>query len=85
MASPVLRIAFVDGRTEEVTLNLRVLVEMERKFGQDPPPVESTLYGAWHRLGRPGPFDDFIDSVESVDPVEAEEAVPTQPGPSDGS
>lgn len=85
MAVPVLRIRFVDGHSEEVPLNLRVLVEMERKFGTDAPPVESTLYGAWHRLGRHGSFDDFIDSVESVDPVDADEPVPTEPGASDSS
>ena len=83
MASPVVHLTFTDGSEKSATLNPRVLVETERKFGNIPP-IEGTLYAAWLRLGRPGKFDEWLDSVESMDQDEGA-ADPTQPAASDGS
>lgn len=85
MAAPVVHLTFSDGSTENVTLNTRVLVEVERKFGTIPP-IEGTLYGAWLRLGRPGTFDDWLDTIEDMGQSGEEDADrPTSPGASDGS
>lgn len=85
MASPALKLTFDDGTSQDVKINPRVLVEIERKFGNDWPEIEGMLYGAWHRLGRPGEFEKWLDTVELMDRVEEGEAVPTGPEPSDGS
>lgn len=86
MASPVVTLTFTDGRTESVRLSPRVLVEAERRFGDMAKhPIEGTLYGAWFRLGRPGNFDEWMDSVELMEQEQPEEAVPTLPEASDGS
>lgn len=84
MAVPVVSLTFTDGRTEEVRLNTRVLIEVERKFGTIPP-IEGTLYGAWLRLGRPGTFDEWLDSVDEFGQGDGGEDRPTQPEASDGS
>lgn len=84
MAAPVITLTFTDGHTEEVKLNPRVLVEIERKFGTDIPGIEGSLYGAWHRLGRPGAFDDWLDTVEEIH-EEGGASVPSEPEASDGS
>lgn len=84
MAAPVIKVVFTDGHSEDVTLNMRVIVDVERKFGKDAPPVESTLYGVWLRLGRHGNFEDFLDAIESVDMPDGE-PTPTQPEPPEGS
>lgn len=84
MASPVIKLTFTDGHSEEVKINPRVLVEIERKFGGDIPGIEGSLYGAWHKLGRVGVFEEWLDTVEEID-ESAGEPVPSEPGPSDGS
>ena len=84
MASPVVHLTFTDGTQKSAVLNPRVMVEVERKFGKDLPPIEGALYAAWLRLGREGTFDDWLDTVESLDesPTDSD---PTQPEASDGS
>jgi hypothetical protein len=84
MAAPVMALTFTDGRKEEVKLNPRVLVEIERKFGATVPGIEGSLYGAWHKLGRPGDFDEWLDSLESID-ERSEEALPFESAPTDDS
>jgi hypothetical protein len=59
------------------------MVEIERKFGEIPP-LEGSLYGAWLRLGRPGAFDDWLDTVEDME-QNFERPDPTKPEASDGS
>lgn len=67
MGSPKVTLTFEDGNVEEVTLNPRVLVEVERKFGTVPP-IEGTYWGAWFRLGRPGGnFDAWLDTVSDME------------------
>jgi hypothetical protein len=83
MASPVVNLVFTDGNTAEAVLNPRIMVEVERKYGTIPA-IEGTLYGAWLRLGRPGVFDDWLDTIDALD-SSVEEARPTQPEASDGS
>lgn len=84
MAVPVVSLTFTDGRTEDVRLNTRVLIEVERKFGTIPP-IEGTLYGAWLRLGRPASFDDWLDTVDEFGQADGSEDRPTLPEASDGS
>ncbi len=84
MASPVVRLSFSDGRTEDVILNPRAIIEAERKYGTIPP-VEGTLYGAWIRLGRPGGFDEWLDTIEAMEQAEVEPPRPTKPAASAGS
>ena len=86
MAAPTIDLVFDDGRKESVKLTTRALVEAERKFGGQIPGMEGTLYAAWFKLGRPGKFDDWLDTVElDVDVPEAEPAVPSHPEASDDS
>jgi hypothetical protein len=85
MASPKVHLTFVDGHSEEVTLNPRVLVEVERKYGGTIPPIEGSLYGAWFRLGQPGKFDDWLDSIDDMTEQAKVDAGPSGPVPSDGS
>lgn len=83
MAAPAVKVTFTDGHVEEVRLNPRVLVEIERKYGAVPP-IEGTLYGAWYRLGRHGSFDEWLDTVEEI-AEQDDEPRPTEPEASDGS
>lgn len=85
MAAPTLSLTFTDGRSEKVTLNPRVLVEIERKFGGSITTMEGMLYGAWFRLGRPGEFDGWLDSLADIDADQGDATVPSQPEVSGGS
>lgn len=86
MAMPIVTLLFDDGRTEEVKLTPRVLIEVERHFGSGKmPQIQGTLYGAWHKLGRPGDFLDWCDTLADVDERSSADVVPSEPGPSDGS
>lgn len=84
MAAPRISLSFTDGRVEEVTVNPRCLVEVERKYGQTIPAIEGTLYGAWIRLGRPDTFDEWLDTVDNFDGATTA-ADPSLPAPSAGS
>lgn len=80
MAAPTVTLIFDGDRKETVTLNTRALIEAERKFGGQIPGMEGTLYAAWFRLGKPGKFDDWLDTVEiDTDEIEDDPAVPTHP------
>jgi hypothetical protein len=77
---------FTDGQEEEVKLTARTLIEAERKFGaklQDAA-VEGQFYAAWHRLGRQGDFETWVDSVDDYN-IREGSAVPTLPAASDDS
>jgi hypothetical protein len=89
MAATHIRFVFTDGRTEDVKVNSRALIEAERKFkgNLQEHPMEGQCYAAWWRLGSPGSFTDWMDSVEDWDIVDDEEpaAAPFQPAPSGDS
>lgn len=93
MAAPVVHLTFADGTEEQVVLNPRVLVEVERHFDGTIPPIEGSMYGAWWRLGQPGKeagvsadkaFDSWMDSVESID-EKGGDVRPTRPAPTAGT
>jgi hypothetical protein len=77
--SPIVTLTFDDGRVEEVKMNPRVLVEIERHYDGKPPRIEGTLYGAWHKLGRQGDFNAWLDTLEDIDEREGEAANPSPP------
>lgn len=79
-----IRLTFTDGRAEEVSLNVACLVAAERKYGENMPRIEGTLFAAWHRLGRPGSFDDWIEQVDGIEEPEGKSEGFDQ-GPPDGS
>lgn len=83
MAS-VARITFENGDVEDVKIKPGDLVMAERHFKGQLPNVEGTLYAAWHRLGRPGTFDKWLDTVDEIDRSEGGPA-PFDEGPGDGS
>lgn len=62
----VARITFDDGSTEDVKIKPGDMVRAERHFKGALPQVEGTLYAAWHRLGRPGQFDSWLDTIDGV-------------------
>ncbi len=78
-------VAYVDGTSAEVVLRPFALVAAERHFRGSIPGMEGTLYAAWHQLGQPGTFADWLESLEAV----GEEAVPptsaTESAPSPSS
>lgn len=85
-------VLYEDGRTETVKLGGAALVAMERRFKGFPAtaPIESSYYGAWWALGRPGVgsdedarFEDWLEGVDALQSVE-ESADPTEPAPSAG-
>lgn len=86
MAAPVVTVTYEDGTTDTAKLTPRVLVEVERHYNGKIPRMEGTMYGAWHKLGRPGgKFDEWLDTVEEVDESDGEQADPSVPEASDGS
>lgn len=83
-------ILYADGREEKVKIGLGAIVASERRWkGRMMPVVESTAYGAWLGLGKPGigsdedsKFDDWLSSVDLVEDVVDEpegSEDPTQP------
>lgn len=85
-------VLYEDGHTETVKLGGGALVAMERRFKGYPAaaPIESSYYGAWWALGRPGVgsdddarFEDWLGTVDALSSVD-EPADPTEPAPSAG-
>jgi hypothetical protein len=82
-------VLFEDGHSETVKLGGGALVAMERRFKGFPAaaPIESSYYGAWWALGRPGvgsdddtKFEHWLESVDALQSVD-ETVDPTQPAP----
>jgi hypothetical protein len=72
---------------DEVILRPLALVAAERHFRGAIPGAEGTLYAAWHQLGQPGTFADFLDSLEhaedtAVPPTSATSSEPSPSSPS---
>ena len=60
-------VTYKDGTTAPVRIGVREIVEIERHWkGEVVPAFESTMYGAWWGLGKPGDFDVWLDSVEAL-------------------
>lgn len=83
MASPRIKLTFLDGNTAEAVLNPRILVQVENDLG-GMPPIKGTFYGAWLRLGRPGDFMEWLDTIDDYEETSSNPS-PTQPEASDGS
>lgn len=77
----VARITFENGDVEDIKIKPGDLVMAERHFKGALPNVEGTLYAAWHRLGRPGGFDKWLDTVEEIEKLgEGGDPFPADPG-----
>ncbi len=85
MAANITELIFTDGRVETVKINARVMVETERNYKNQIPALEGTLWAAWCQLGKPGKFEEWIDTVDDFNRVNGEATVPSQPAASDGS
>ena len=71
---------YEDGRNEVVRFKPSTWLAIERKYGDNWPQREATMYGAWHRLSPGVGFEEWVDTLESltdrlVDP--SKEAAPT--------
>ncbi len=67
-------VEFTDGRVEQFPPNNpRLLMAFEAEHGHtNPKGIQEVCWLAWHKLGRPGDLEGFIDSVEEIDLVEVE-------------
>lgn len=94
LSAPEVVVTYSDGREETVKFTSSVIVAIERRWKVGVvPAVESSLFGCWVALHKPGNgrddderFDDWLEGVEeAVDkPKDSTDAVPTQPGPEPG-
>jgi hypothetical protein len=83
MAS-VLTVTFEDGSTKSIRLRPIHLVMAERaRPAMQQSPIESTYYAGWIADGKPGRFDDWLDTLADGREVE-EETVPPLPDQSPG-
>lgn len=80
MATSV-KITYDDGSTDHVRLKPKDMIMAERHFKHGLPQVEGSLYAAWHKLGRPGQFDAWLDRVDEIEQdVEGRDPFPSDPG-----
>lgn len=80
-------VEYTDGTSETTVLRPAALVAAERKWGGKVPPIEGTLFAAWHQL-RPGPaFDAWLERVDGVEERVADpsSATPSAPSPASPS
>lgn len=72
----VIRLVFA-GSDEVVEVRLRpvCLQAAERKFGalKDMPEVEGSLFMAWVGMGKPGDFDEWVETIDELIAPEADE------------
>jgi hypothetical protein len=59
-------VEFEDGTEQTVLLKPKLLMQVERKYGKEPPPVESTLYAVWCALMPGVDFDTWVDTVADL-------------------
>lgn len=71
MAAPTFKIAYTDGREEEIKMLPKAQIAYERETKRslrDEVQSLTELYElVWYAAGRPGTFDDFIESLEGVE------------------
>ncbi len=89
MAYVVVECTYEDGNVDEVRLKPKAWLAIERKFGQDFPPREAAMYGAWVQLAPPLEFDAWVDTLDqcidrvvSTDPQKEATATPEASPPS---
>lgn len=70
---PVVTIVFEDGSKEPVNLRIPDMVQAERHFKGEIPPLEGTLWAAWKKLKPGPPFDVWVETVDAVEHGEAED------------
>ncbi len=90
----VFRITTADGQKQEVTVGVRQIVEMERRWpgraadrSDWAPGLESMYYSVYLAAGgspvrsdETETFDAWLDSVTDVEFIEAEDPTPSLPG-----
>ena len=73
------KLTFNDGQPEaEVEIRPGLLVQAERKFKGDMPPIEGVLFAAYKGLKPAMPFEQWLDTVDDFEQSEdGEQARPT--------
>lgn len=76
------RVTYTNGETALAVSNFLGLVEVERRWPTETPPIEAIGYAVWCYLGKPtDDFDEWLATVHTIEGT-AEETpveVPTQP------
>lgn len=80
------RVAWANGEEQTVTIGgLRMVIEVERRFGKWEQRIEHMAWAVFVALGKPGElevgdeqaFDAFLDNVVSIEPLDDDAARPT--------
>lgn len=75
-----------DSEPTTVAVGARAAIEVERKWKGAAPLLEGTLFGVWVAMGKPCPFEEFLDSVDDVDFLDqSDDAAPSLPAAGDAS
>jgi len=81
MAAPIFKITYSDERVEEVKLRPRAQIDFEEETGDalvtldsDEMRVSKLYLLAWFAAGKPGEFEDWIDSLDAVELAGDEDA-----------
>jgi len=81
MAAPIFKVTHIDGTAEEVRLRPRAQIDYEEETGDalisfdtDEMRVSKLYTLAWYAAGKPGEFDEWIDSLDSVEMAGGEDA-----------
>lgn len=81
--APVAKITFEDGSTAEVVVKPALMIQVERKFKGQVPPLEGTMYACWLKLRQSGQsFDEWAETVDNLEQEEPETPDPLDPAPS---
>ena len=74
MAAPTFKVTFIDGKIEEIKLRPRAQIDYEEETGDalisldsDQMRVSKLYKLAWFAAGKPGDFDEWIDSLDAVE------------------
>ena len=74
MAAPTFKVTFIEGNIEEIKLRPRAQIAYEEETGDalisldsDQMRVSKLYKLAWFAAGKPGDFDEWIDSLDAVE------------------
>lgn len=72
------KITFSDGQPDaEVEIRAGLLVQAERKYKGNMPPIEGTLFAAFKGIKPSMPFEQWLDTIDEFEEAAGEDAHPT--------
>lgn len=93
VATGLFQVTYIDERPpEHVKVRPRAVLEIERRWpsrlpdmSDFMPAMEGMLYGVWVGLGKPGEFEEWVDTVDEIEAIQVDDLTPSSPAPGDGS